>query len=164
MAADGVEIEHPNRKKASSKVTRMIVVVLLLASALVMAIISLGAWDQLVGAKALQVIYILLYVMMAYFVARWSRGVLPVAAALAIVLRSSPWSPCRAGTSATGRASPTRRSRPTSSACSPRCSSRCSCCSSFFAMRGFQQAWNVEVEHPVERGGGGAKDPAPAPA
>src|SRR5690349_2690184 len=86
MAADGVEIEHPNRAKSASKATRLIVVVLLLASALIVAVISVGAWDQLMGAKALQVIYILLYVMLAYFVARWSRGVLPVAAALAMVL------------------------------------------------------------------------------
>ena len=164
MAADGVEIEHPNRKKASSKVTRMIVVVLLLASALVMAIISLGAWDQLVGAKALQVIYILLYVMLAYFVARWSRGVLPVAAALAIVLAIF------ALVSVPGWY---ERDRPgfTDPALSADVVGLLTALLIplqlllvFFAMRGFQQAWNVEVEHPVERGGGGAKDPAPAPA
>ena len=73
MAADGVEIEHPNRKKASSKTTRAVVVVLLLVSALLMAIISVGAWDQLMGAKALQVIYIVLYVVIAYFVRSYSR-------------------------------------------------------------------------------------------
>ena len=86
MAVDGVEIEHPNRKKASSKATRVVVVVLLLASALLMAIISVGAWDELEGAKALQVAYIVLYVVMAVLVARWNRGVLPVAAALAIIM------------------------------------------------------------------------------
>ncbi len=31
-----------------------------------------------------------------------------------------------------------------------------------FAMRGFQQAWNVEVEHPAD--GGRRGDAAPAPA
>ena len=35
MAADGIEIEHPNRKKASSKATRLIVVVLLLGPRIV---------------------------------------------------------------------------------------------------------------------------------
>ena len=55
MAEPDVAIEHPNRKKASSKATRLVVVVLLLASAFLMIVISLGAWDTLVGAKALQV-------------------------------------------------------------------------------------------------------------
>src|SRR5918995_3994257 len=79
-------IEHPNRKKASSKVTRAIVFVLLLASALLLAIITWGGWDTLEGAKALQIAYILLYLVMAFFVLRWSRGVLPVASALAIIM------------------------------------------------------------------------------
>jgi hypothetical protein len=164
MAADGVEIEHPNRKKASSKTTRAIVVVLLLASALVMAVISLGAWDELVGAKALQVIYIVLYVVLAYFVARWSRGVLPVAAALAIVLAIF------ALVSVPGWY---ERDRP--GFAEPALSADVvglltalliplQLLLIFFAMRGFQQAWNVEVEHPVERSGGGGQDPAPAPA
>jgi len=163
MAADGVEIEHPNRKKASSKATRLIVVVLLLVSALVMAVISIGAWEKLVGAKALQVIYILLYVMLAFFVARWSRGVLPVAAALAIVLAIF------ALVSVPGWY---ERDRP--GFAEPALSADVvglltalliplQLALIFFAMRGFQQAWNVEIEHPVQRGGG-AQDPAPAPA
>jgi presenilin-like A22 family membrane protease len=86
MEEPGVIIEHPNRKKASSKLTRAIVVVLLLASAVLMAIVTLGGWDALEGAKALQIAYIVLYVVVAFFVLRWSRGVLPVAAALATVL------------------------------------------------------------------------------
>src|SRR6185436_3436956 len=86
MEDPGVTIEHPNRKKASSKLTRAIVVVLLLVSAGLMAIVTIGGWDALEGAKALQVAYIVLYVVIAFFVLRWSRGVLPVAAALAVVL------------------------------------------------------------------------------
>jgi FtsH-binding integral membrane protein len=163
MAADGVEIEHPNRKKASSKATRVIVVVLLLVSALIVAVISVGAWDQLVGAKALQVIYIVLYVGLAYFVARWSRGVLPVVAALAILLAIF------ALVSVPGWY---ERDRPgfTEPALSADVVGLLTAllvplqlALIAFAMRGFQQAWNVEVEHPVQRGGGGV-DPAPAPA
>jgi hypothetical protein len=86
MEEPGVIIEHPNRKKASSKLTRAVVVVLLLVSAGLMAIVTVGGWDALEGAKALQIAYIVLYVVLAFFVLRWSRGVLPVAAALAIVL------------------------------------------------------------------------------
>ena len=34
----------------------------------------------------MQIAYILVYLVMAFYVARWNRGVLPVAAALAIIL------------------------------------------------------------------------------
>ena len=81
MADAGIEIDHPNREKTASKATRAVVVVLLLASALVMIVITIGAWDVLVGAKGVQILYILLYLGIAYLVTRWSRGVLPVAAA-----------------------------------------------------------------------------------
>jgi hypothetical protein len=86
MDEPGVIIEHPNRAKAASKFTRAMVVLLLLASAALVAIITVGGWDALEGAKALQIAYIVLYVVIAFFVLRWSRGVLPVAAALATVL------------------------------------------------------------------------------
>ena len=79
-------IEHPNRDKTASKLMRAVVVVLLLVSAALVTIITVGGWDALEGAKALQVAYIVLYLMLAFFVLRWSRGVLPVIAALAIVL------------------------------------------------------------------------------
>jgi hypothetical protein len=86
MAGDEPEIEHPNRRKATSKLTRLLVVLLLLVSALLVAIVTIGGWDELEGAKVVQVAYIVLYVVMALLVARWNRGVLPVAAALAIVM------------------------------------------------------------------------------
>src|SRR4051812_48964180 len=86
MEEPGVIIEHPNRDKASSKLIRALVVVLLLVSAGLVAIISVGGWDAIEGAKPLQVAYIVLYLLLAFFVLRWSRGVLPVIAALAIVL------------------------------------------------------------------------------
>jgi hypothetical protein len=79
-------IEHPNRKKAGSKATRAMVFLLLVISALLMAIVTIGGWDTLEGAKALQVGYIVLYLVLAFFVLRWNRGVLPLAAALAVVL------------------------------------------------------------------------------
>jgi len=86
MAADEPVIEHPNRRRAASKITKMLIVLLLLVSAALIAIVTLGGWDVLQGAKVLQVAYIVLYVLVAFLVARWNRGVLPVAAALAIVL------------------------------------------------------------------------------
>jgi hypothetical protein len=86
MEEPGVIIEHPNRDKAASKLTRALVVVLLLVSAALVTIITIGGWDALEGAKPLQVAYIVAYLGLAFFVLRWSRGVLPVIAALAIVL------------------------------------------------------------------------------
>jgi hypothetical protein len=86
MEEPGVIIEHPNRDKTASKLMRAVVVVLLLVSAALVTVITVGGWDALEGAKALQVAYIVLYLMLAFFVLRWSRGVLPVIAALAIVL------------------------------------------------------------------------------
>ena len=86
MAEPGVVIEHPNRKKAASKVTRAIVFLLLLVSAALVAIVAIGGWDALEGAKAVQVGYIVVYLILAFFVLRWSRGVLPLSAALAIIL------------------------------------------------------------------------------
>ena len=79
-------IEHPNRRKAASKITKLLVVLLLLVSAALVLIVTIGGWDELEGAKALQIAYIAIYLLMAVLVARWNRGVLPVAAALAIVL------------------------------------------------------------------------------
>jgi hypothetical protein len=86
MEEQGVTIDHPNRRKPASKLTRVIVVLLLLVSVALMTIISVGGWDAIEGAKALQVAYILLYAVLAVFVLRWNRGVLPLIAALAIVL------------------------------------------------------------------------------
>jgi len=81
-----VVIEHPNRDKAESRVTRVLVVALLLVSTAIMAIVTVGGWDTLQGAKSLQIAYLLLYLVLAYQIARWRSGLLPVAAALAIVL------------------------------------------------------------------------------
>jgi hypothetical protein len=86
MAEDGVRIEHPNREKTSSRATRAIVILLLLVSAALVAIVTIGGWDALEGAKPLQIAYILVYLVMAFYVARWNRGVLPVVGALAIIL------------------------------------------------------------------------------
>ena len=83
---DRVVIEHPNRRKASSKLARLVVIVLLLASAAVVLIVSLGGWDALEGAKPVQIAFIVVYFVFALFVARWSRGVLPMIAALAVIL------------------------------------------------------------------------------
>jgi hypothetical protein len=153
-------IEHPNRKKASSQMTRLLVIVLLLASAGLVLIISIGGWNAIAGAKPLQVVYIGLYVLLAYFVARWSRGVLPLIAALAIVLLifaavSAPAWFDRDGAGFTDPALPSELLGLLTSLLVP-----VQLLLIAVAMSGFRQAWNVEVEHAPEPGGGPRAAPA----
>ncbi len=84
--SEGVRLHHPNREKAASKATKAIVVLLLLVSAGLMALITIGGWKNLQGAKIVSVGFIFVYLIMAYYVNKWQRGVLPLAAGLAIVL------------------------------------------------------------------------------
>ena len=79
-------IVHPNREKATSKGTKAIVVMLLLVSAALVAIVTIGGWGQLQGAQMVSVAYILIYLTIAYYVARWNRGTLPVSAGLGVLL------------------------------------------------------------------------------
>ena len=79
-------IVHPNRDKPASKMTKAIVILLLLASAGLTAIVTIGGWSTLQGAQIIAIGYVIVFCVMAYFVAQWNRGVLPVASALAILL------------------------------------------------------------------------------
>jgi hypothetical protein len=164
MEEPGVIIEHPNRDKASSKVTRAIVVVLLLVSAALVAIISIGGWSAIEGAKALQLAYIVLYLAIAFFVLRWSRGVLPVAAALAIVLMifaavSAPAWFDRDKTGFTDPALPADVLGLLSALLVP-----VQLLLIAFAMSAFRQKWNVEVERHDEPPPERAEERGPAPA
>jgi len=144
---DDVRIEHPNRKKATSKVTRLIVVVLLLASAGLLAIVTWGGWDTLEGAKALQIGYIIVYVVLAFFVLRWSRGVLPLASALAIIMLifAAVSTPQWFDRDKSGFANPTLDESILGLLTALMVPLQILLIA--FAMSGFRQAWNVEVEH-----------------
>ena len=83
---DDVRLEYPNREKGSSKTTKAIVVLLTLVSAGLMTIVTVGGWDALQGAKLVQVGYVLVYLLIAYYIARWRSGMLPVIAALATIM------------------------------------------------------------------------------
>jgi hypothetical protein len=86
MAQGATVIEHPNRDTAASRSTKSVVVALMLLSAGLLAIATVGGWSRIAGAKPVQIAYVLIYLVIAYHVARWRSGLLPVAAALAIVL------------------------------------------------------------------------------
>jgi hypothetical protein len=164
MADPGVIIEHPNRRKASSKLTRAIVVVLLLVSAGLVAIISIGGWDALEGAKFLQVVYIVLYLVLAVFVLRWSRGVLPLIAALAIVLLifAAVSAPAWFDRDKTGFTDPALDSDLLGLLTALVVPVQLLLIA--FAMSGFRQAWNVEVERHEEPPPDRQERRGPAPA
>jgi presenilin-like A22 family membrane protease len=82
----GVIITHPHRDKPVVQATRAMVVLLFLVSAGLVLIVTVGGWSVLSGLVPVQIAYILVYLTMAFFAARWNRGVLPVGAALAVLL------------------------------------------------------------------------------
>ena len=143
---DDVVIEHPNREKASSKATKAIVILLLLASAALVVIVTVGGWDALAGAKMVQIVYAAIYLLMAFYVAKWNRGVLPVSAALAIILLifaavAGPEWFDRDKEGYTDPALPAEVLGLITLIIVP-----VQALLIAFSMRGFQQAWNVEVE------------------
>lgn len=80
-----LHIYHPNRDSADSRTMKSIVVLLLLVSAALVLVITIGGWSKLQGAQPFAIVYALLNLLFAYYVSRWNRGVLPVAAALAVL-------------------------------------------------------------------------------
>ena len=85
-ARPGYELWRPNREKPESKSARALVAFLLLVSAGLALVITVGGWERLEGGQIFALSYVVLYVLFAYLVTRWNRGVLPVASALAIIL------------------------------------------------------------------------------
>jgi len=85
---DGYELWRPNREKPETQMTKALVVLVLLVSVALIMIVTIGGWERLqgFGVAMMSIFYALLYVVFAYLVSRWSRGILPVAAALAIIL------------------------------------------------------------------------------
>jgi presenilin-like A22 family membrane protease len=157
---------HPNRDKAESKATRAVVILLLVTSAALILIVTIGGWSELQGMEIVSIGYAILYLVMAYFVGKWNRGVLPVAAGLAILFAvvAAVAGPAWFDRDKAGFTDPaidegilgliTALLVPVQILLIA------------FAMSGFRQAWNVEVERPVdepppERPG---RDPAPAAA
>jgi hypothetical protein len=82
----GVIVTHPNRSKPVVQATRATVVLLLLASAALILIVTIGGWGTLSGDIPILLAWAAVYVLMAFFAWRWNRGVLPMAAALALLM------------------------------------------------------------------------------
>jgi hypothetical protein len=155
MAA-GVVIEHPNRASAAARGTRAAVIGLLLVSAVLVVVITLGGWDVLEGAKSLPLAFAVAQAGMAVLVARWSRGVLPAAAALAILLGifAAVAAPGWYARDKDGFADAALGSDVLGLLCALLVPLQVLLAA--LALRGFRQQWHVEVERPAE--------PAAAPA
>jgi hypothetical protein len=86
VAEEAAGPRHPNREKPESKSTKAIVTLLLVLTAALVLLITIGGWSKLEGAKAVPIFYVVIFLLFAFYVSRWNRGVLPVASALAIFL------------------------------------------------------------------------------
>jgi hypothetical protein len=83
----GYAVIHPNRQKASCKLTRLIVVVLLIASIVLMLMLTIGGWDKLQGLKPVNFFWCLIFALLAFAIlVKWAPGLLPIAALFSILL------------------------------------------------------------------------------
>ncbi len=160
-AKPGYVVTYPNRNSSSSRHTKLLVVAVLLVSTVLMLVATLGGWSKLEGLIPLNIAWCLVYLVIARYVLRWSRGLLPIAAALgalmltfALIAVSSlddvSWSdrghagyaPARTVFGSGGLSSGTMSTLTVAIAVSQ-------ALLIIIAMRGFSQAWNVELELPA---------------
>jgi hypothetical protein len=85
---EGYELWRPNREKAEAKTMKAIIAFVLLVSAGLVVVITIGGWDRLLGTSVavMSLLWAGLYVVFAVLVMNWGRGVLPVIASLAVIL------------------------------------------------------------------------------
>ncbi len=158
----GYTVIHPNRDKAICKTTKAIVVLILLVSIGLMLIVTFGGWSKLQGLKPFNFAWCIIYLILAYYTWRWNRGVLPIAAALGILLLivSLISGLGAAGTSWFDR-SHTGFAHPNSifggSGLDPNMLGLITLLIApvqllliAFGMRGFAQGWNIELEVPID--------------
>jgi hypothetical protein len=172
----GYAVVYPNREKPTSKSTKAIVVLIMLVSVVLMLIVTIGGWSKLQGMKPVNFVWCLAYLIMAYYIfTRWARGLLPITAALSILLLIMA---LVAGTGASGTSWFDRTNGGYAHAQSLFGGSGLSSDALglftlliapvqvlliFFAMYGFAQGWNVELEVPIEEARRrGYKPPGPA--
>jgi hypothetical protein len=163
IVTPGYTVIYPNREKAASKTTKAIVVLILLVSVGLMLIVTVGGWSKLQGMKPVNFVWCLAYLITAFYIgARWSRGLLPIVAALAVLLLIMS---VIAGTGAAGTSWFDRhdfgfagaQSLFGGSGLSPDFLGLITLLIApvqllliFFSMFGFAQGWNVELEVPIE--------------
>jgi hypothetical protein len=159
----GYMVVYPNREKATSKSTKLIVVLILLASVGLMLIVTFGGWSKLQGMKLINLLWCAVYLIIAFYIwVRWARGLLPIAAAMGILLLIIA---VIAGSGLTGTSWFDRNSfgfsaphalfggkglDPDFLGLITLLLAPVQALLIFFSMMGFAQGWNVEVEVPIE--------------
>jgi hypothetical protein len=152
----GYAVVYPNREKAASKTAKAIVVLILLISVALMLILIVGGWSELQGLKPVDFLWCIAYLILAFYIAkRWARGLLPLATGLALLLLIVV---VIAGTGATGTSWFDRNNPGFASAGLPAdflglitvLLIPVQILLIFFSMLAFAQAWNVELEVPIE--------------
>ena len=159
----GYAVVYPNREKAASKTTKAIVALIMLVSVALMLIVTIGGWSKLQGLKPVNIVWIIAYLILAFYIfKRWARGLLPITAGLAILLLMMS---VIAGLGAAGTSWFDRSNSGFASAQSLFGGTGLSAdvlgfftlliapvqvLLIFFAMLGFSQGWNVEMEVPIE--------------
>jgi len=159
----GHTIVYPNREKAASKATKAIVVFILLVSVALMLIVTVGGWSKLQGLKAVNFAWCIVYLIFAFYVGtRWARGLLPIAAAMAILLLilsliagfgvsgTSWFDRSHAGFAPANTLFGGKGLDPDVLGVVTLLIAPVQALLILFAMRGFAQGWNVEVEMPIE--------------
>ena len=162
----GYVVTYPNRAKPSSRRTKLVVVAVLLVSTLLMLLATFGAWSKLEGLIPVNIAWCLAYVVIARYVMHWARGLLPIAAALGALMltftliavtsldrvtwndRGHPgYAPAHSVFGGGGLGSGTMSLLTIAIAVSQ-------ALLIVIAMRGFGQAWNIELETPAPAGSG----------
>jgi hypothetical protein len=85
----GYELWRPNREKAQSITTKFVLVLLLAATAIIAALITIAGFSLMIGGSGMAIIcliYAALYAFFTFLVLRWNRGILPVVASLSVIL------------------------------------------------------------------------------
>jgi hypothetical protein len=176
----GYVVIYPNRDKAASKSTKAVVVLIMLVSIVLMLIVTFGGWSKLQGLKPVNFAWCIVYLIIAFYVLRWNRGLLPIAAAFAILLLiltliagtgaagTSWFDRNHAGFAAADTIFGGKGLTPDELGLVTLLMAPVQLLLIIFAMIGFAQGWNVELEVPEEearrRGSKPSAPPPPEPA
>ncbi|MEX2448800.1 MAG: hypothetical protein WD404_08685 [Solirubrobacterales bacterium] len=85
----GYELWHPNREKADVIATKLVIALLMLATSAIAALVTITGFALLSGGGGMGIVCLVfaaLYALFGFLVWRWSRGILPVAASLSMIL------------------------------------------------------------------------------
>jgi hypothetical protein len=157
----GYVVTYPNRDKRASRVTKQVIALVLVVSTLLMLAVTVGGWNKLEGLLPVNLAWCLIYLTIAYYVLRWTRGLLPIAAALGALMfvftvvattsldgvtwsdRGTPgYAPAHTLFGGGGLSAGTLGALTVAIAVTQ-------AVLVIVAMRGFGQAWNIEYEVPV---------------